>query len=95
MSLFSQEILSLEQIISSLQPQNGNTHVLIMDHFTSYIWQKYPERVPDSSINKAINEVLDAMQNNGYEIVDVKLARTSEVKKLADWRTMNTMIIYK
>lgn len=84
-----------EVVQNSLCPKDGLLHVLLLDSFTSYPFQKWPDIEPERTYNSKINEVLVGMQKNGYEIVDVKFDANFDKGSMKEMWCVNTLIMYK
>ncbi len=96
MGLFSKSNAYSTEVRNNLVPKDGNIHVLLLNHFTRYINQVYPEVATEGGINDAVNDILSGMQSDGYEIIDVKLTSNWNDGKLkGEWWCYNTLIIYK
>ncbi|MGN1012298.1 MAG: hypothetical protein ACI4ON_00485 [Clostridia bacterium] len=51
----------------SLEPKNGNKHILLVCPSTPNGTK------PEVSYTSKVNEILEEIQNKGYEVLDVKL----------------------
>lgn len=51
----------------NLEPKNGNEHIILIHTAISN------GNKPETIYTKKINNVIESIQNKGYEIVDVKL----------------------
>lgn len=68
----------------SLEPKNGNKHILL-------VCPTIPNGLkPEVACTSKINEILEEIQNKGYEILDVKL----EIGR-RNGLSYETLIIYK
>ena len=88
MSIFNQKIKQgIEIYKEDLKPKNGNTHILLIETIVAYEYKQKKEYM------SKINDFLDYMQENNYEIIDIKF-------HIDDDNTISgclyeTMILYK
>lgn len=76
----------------NLSPKDGKTHIIMLNSFSKIANQNFD---CDSKYTTEIDSIISAMQDDGYEIIDIKISSMSG-QGLAGNRTgFNTMIIYK
>ncbi len=68
----------------NLKPRNGNKHIILIH--TGIINGNKPEEL----YTERINEIIDSIQNKGYEIIDIKLEIGG-----TQGLSYETLIIYK
>ncbi len=73
-----------EEIKKTLKPKNNNKHILLVH--TGILNGNKPETL----LMVKINEIIENMQNDGYEIIDVKLEIGG-----TQGLSYETLIIYK
>ena len=88
----AKSILDSSEYTNTIKPKNGNVHIMLVDSFSGtgegsvlQIEEKYSNQV---------NEILDKLQSNGYEIVDVKVNSIPVKTLIADMK-YQTAILYK
>lgn len=88
MSIFNQRIKQgIDNYKENLRPKNGNTHILLIETIVDNEYKQKQEYM------SKINDFLDFMQVNNYEILDVKLNIYAE-RSIAGY-SYETMVIYK
>lgn len=88
MSILNQRInQSIDKYKEDLKPKNGNTHMLLIETIVDNEYKQKKEYM------SKINEFLDFMQENGYEILDIKL--NIRVERSLVGNAYETMIIYR
>lgn len=88
MSILNQRInQSIDKYKEDLKPKNGNTHMLLIETIVDNEYKQKKEYM------SKINEFLDFMQENGYEILDIKL--NIRVERSLVGNPYETMIIYR
>lgn len=88
MSIFNQRIKQgIDNYKENLRSKDGNTHILLIESVVDndYKYKKI--------YMKEINDFLDYMQDNNYEIIDIKLNISAE-RSMSGY-IYETMIIYK
>ena len=81
-----------EQTKPHLKEKDGNVHVVMFNSFSKYINQiiscedKYTEQ---------LDLIVTAMQNDGYEIVDVKFNSIMNQGLFGEMEGYNTLIMYR
>ena len=88
MSIFNQRIKQgIEVYKENLQPKNGHTHILLIE---TIVDNEYKQKCEYTT---KINEFLDFMQDEKYEIIGIKL-EVLEQRSLTGY-VYETMILYK
>ena len=88
MSIFNQRVKqSIDNYKEDLKPKNGNLHILLIETIVDNEYSQKKEYM------SKINDFLDFMQENKYEILDVKLSIKSE-RSMAGY-SYETLITYK
>lgn len=98
MGLFSNErknqanSIYKRQVKPRLKTKDNNIHVLMIDSFSKWINQNFGI---EDKYTEQIDPILSAMQNDGYEIVDVKFSTLQNQGITKQMEGFNTLIIYK
>lgn len=88
MSIFDQRIKQgIDNYKENLKPKNGNTHIMLIETIVDNEYKQKQEYMTK------INDFLDYMQENSYEIIDIKLNISAE--RSMKGYIYETMIIYK
>lgn len=88
MSIFNQRVKqSIDNYKEDLKPKNENLHILLIEIIVDNEYNQKKEYM------SKINDFLDFMQENKYEILDVKLNINSE-RSMAGY-SYETLITYK
>ncbi len=88
MSIFNQRVKqSIDNYKEDLKPKNGKLHILLIETIVDNEYNQKKEYM------SKINDFLDFMQENKYEILDVKLNINSE-RSMAGY-SYETLITYK
>lgn len=75
-----------------IAPKDGNTHVLMITSFSKFGNQNFSV---DGKFTGQINPILDGLQQNGYEIVDVKVSAIGNQGFSKGSTQFQTVILYK
>jgi len=81
-----------KEVKPSLQPKNGKVHVIMINSFSKWINQIFG---CDDKYTTQIDSILTAIQNEGYEIVDVKLNSIQNQGITGSMEGFHTLILYK
>lgn len=88
MSIFDQRIKQgIDNYKENLKPKNGNIHIILIETIVDNEYKQKQEYMTK------INNFLDYMQENSYEIIDIKLNISAE--RSMKGYVYETMIIYK
>ena len=88
MSIFDQRIKQgIDNYKENLKPKNGNIHIILI---VTIVDNEYKQK---QEYMTKINNFLDYMQENSYEIIDIKL--NISAKRSMKGYVYETMIIYK
>ena len=88
MSIFNQKInRSIDNYKEDLMPKDGRKHILLIETVVDNEYKQKQEYM------LKINKFLDFMQENNYEIIDIKLNICNE--RSVSGYVYETMIIYK
>ena len=88
MSIFDQRIKQgIDNYKENLKPKNGNIHIILIETIVDNEYKQKQEYMTK------INNFLDYMQENSYEIIDIKL--NISAKRSMKGYVYETMIIYK
>ncbi|SYW19519.1 hypothetical protein [Oenococcus oeni] len=80
-----------EEISNNFQPKNGNKHILLLRTYA--VWSNKSISV-NNQYDSAVNDVLNKMQENGYEIISIEISPMIVTGNGANEGT-NTLITYK
>jgi len=78
-----------------LKPKDGNVHVIMFNSFSKLINEYF---CCEDKYTTQIDEIITCMQNDGYEIIDVKFNSLQNQGKGvfgSDMEGYNTLIMYK
>lgn len=75
-----------------LHEQDGFKHILMINSFSRWANQAF---TVENKYTTQINEVMDRMQEDGYEIIDIKLESQYDQGSSGGATGFNTLIIYK
>lgn len=75
-----------------LKPKDGRIHVVMINSFSKWINQNFE---CENKYTTQIDEILSAMQDDGYEIIDVKFNSLMNQGVLGQMEGFHTLIIYK
>lgn len=89
MGLFSKDTYKYEEVKRLLKRKDGNTHVILLEMEKLSFLTGYDEEYTTKT-----DEILSQMQNDGYEIVDIRFSTgiKGDLKQSVD---LETLIIYK
>ena len=85
-------ILYDREIKKYLKPQDGKVHVIMVNSFSKFLNQNFG---CESKYTLQIDEILIKMQEDGYEIVDIKFNSLKNQGLLGDMEGFHTLIMYK
>lgn len=75
-----------------LKEKDGNVHILMINSFSKWVNQVFE---CEDKYTTQIDEILTNMQNDGYEIIDIKFNSLQGQGLTASMEGFNTLIIYK
>jgi hypothetical protein len=75
-----------------LKPQDGKIHVVMINSFSKWLNQIFG---CEDKYTTQIDEIISCMQEDGYEIVDVKFNSIQGQGMSKDLEGFHTLIIYK
>lgn len=81
-----------EETKKFLKEKDGNVHVVMINSFSKLLNQIFG---CEDKYTTQIDEILTCMQNDGYEIVDVKFNSVPNQGMNKEMEGFNTLIIYK
>ncbi len=81
-----------EETKKYLKPRDGKTHVVMINSFSKLLNQIFG---CEDKYTTQIDEILTCMQNDGYEIVDVKFNSIPGQGMSKEMEGYHTLIIYK
>ena len=81
-----------EETKKFVKEKDGNVHVVMINSFSKLLNQIFG---CEDKYTTQIDEILTCMQNDGYEIVDVKFNSISNQGMSKEMEGFNTLIIYK
>ncbi len=81
-----------EETKKYLKPKDGKTHVVMINSFSKLLNQIFG---CEDKYTTQIDEILTCMQNDGYEIVDVKFNSIPGQGMSKEMEGYHTLIIYK
>ncbi|MDD3488798.1 MAG: hypothetical protein PHR62_02800 [Paludibacter sp.] len=81
-----------EETKKFLKEKDGNVHVVMINSFSKLLNQIFG---CEDKYTTQIDEILTCMQNDGYEIIDVKFNSISNQGMSKEMEGFNTLIIYK
>lgn len=80
------------QMKQNLSPKDGKVHIIMVNSFSKLGNQNFGV---DEKYTTEIDSLLFSMQNDGYEIVDVKFNSISGQGLTGNRTGFNTVILYK
>jgi hypothetical protein len=81
-----------EKMRSYLSKKDGKTHVVMVNSFSKWINQFFG---CENKYTTQINEILSLMQDDGYEIIDVKFNSLANQGITGTMEGFHTLIVYK
>ncbi len=75
-----------------LKQKDGNIHLLMINSFSKFLNQNFE---CDDKYTTQLNVVLDGLQNDGYEIVDIKFNSLTGQGLTGTMEGFHTVILYK
>lgn len=75
-----------------LKPKDGKIHVVMINSFSKWLNQNF--ECEDKYTNQ-IDEILSAMQDDGYEIIDIKFNSIMNQGLLGQMEGFHTLVTYK
>ena len=75
-----------------LAKKDGNIHVLMLDSFSKYLNQAFGV---ESKYTEQIDPIITGLQNDGYEIVDIKINSLKNQGLTGEMEGFHTLIMYK
>ena len=81
-----------KEVKPSLQRKDGKVHVIMINSFSKWINQIFG---CDDKYTTQIDSILTAIQNEGYEIVDIKLNSIQNQGITGSMEGFHTLILYK
>ena len=81
-----------EQIKKYLRNKDGKTHVVMVNSFSKWVNQIFG---CEDKYTTQIDEILSKMQDDGYEIIDVKINSIQNQGLSGQMEGFHTLITYK
>ena len=75
-----------------LKPKDGKVHVALVNSFSKFLNQHFG---CDDKYTNQIDELLSCMQDDGYEIIDLKLTNLKGQGIFGSLEGYSTLIVYK
>lgn len=75
-----------------LKPKDGKTHVIMVNSFSKWLNQSFE---CESKYTTQIDTIISNMQNDGYEIVDIKFNSLLNQGISGEMEGFRTLILYK
>ena len=75
-----------------LKPKDGKVHVIMFNSFSKFLNQNFE---CENKYTTQIDEILSGMQNDGYEIIDVKFSSLQNQGLTKEMEGFHTLIMYK
>lgn len=88
----SGENLYESQIKPKLVPKDGHTHVMMIGSFSKFANQAFGV---ETKYNEQVGTIIDSIQNDGYEIVDIKFNVVKDHGIAQTEQQFYTLIMYK
>lgn len=85
-------VATYEQMKKYLKNKDGKVHVLMVNSFSKFVNEIFG---CESKYTTQIDEIILSMQNDGYEIVDIKFNSVQNQGISAQMEGFHTLIIYK
>ncbi len=86
------EDLYENKVKSELAEKDGNVHVIMIDSFSKYLNQAFGV---ESKYTEQIDPIITGLQNDGYEIVDIKINSLKNQGLTGEMEGFHTLIMYK
>ena len=84
-------INSYSKIKKYLQPKDGNKHIIMINSFSKLVNQVFG---CEDKYTTQIEEILTLMQNDGYQIVDIKINSIQNQGITGQMEGFHTLITY-
>lgn len=88
----SAENLYQNQIKPELCEKDGNIHIIMINSFSKWLNQMFGV---ESKYTNQIGKIINKMQEDGYEIVDIKFNSMQNQGLFQECEGFNTLIMYK
>lgn len=75
-----------------LKPKDGKMHVIMFNSFSKWLNQSFE---CENKYTTQLDEIITGMQNDGYEIIDIKFAAIQNQGLAGEMEGFNTLIMYK
>ncbi len=75
-----------------LKPKDGKVHIVMINSFSKWINQNF---ACEDKYTTQIDEIISLMQDDGYEIVDVKFNSLMNQGVLGQMEGFHTLVTYK
>lgn len=75
-----------------LKPKDGKVHVIMFNSFSKLINQNFE---CENKYTTQLDTIITGMQNDGYEIIDIKFSVLQNQGFAVDMEGFNTLIMYK
>ncbi|WP_440897049.1 hypothetical protein ACS127_03385 [Amphibacillus sp. Q70] len=85
-NIFEKEVKPL------LHEKDGNVHVIMINSFSKWLNQNFGS---DDKYTTQVDSILTEIQNEGYEIVDVKLNSIQNQGLTGNMEGFHTLVLYK
>lgn len=97
MSLFTSSQATVAETVyekckKHLKERDGNVHLLMINSFSKFLNQNFE---CESKYTTQLNVILDGLQNDGYEIIDIKFNSLMNQGITGTAEGFHTIIIYK
>lgn len=81
-----------KEVKKHLKPKDGKTHVVMINSFSKFINQVF---CCEDKYTTQIDEVVSSMQDDGYEILDVKFNSIQNQGLFKNMEGFHTLITYR
>lgn len=88
----SGEQLYESKIKPILVPKDGNVHIIMVDSFSKYVNQYFSV---ETKYTEQVGTIINELQNDGYEIVDIKFDSLKDQGMTGVEEGFHTLIMYK
>ena len=88
----STAITVYEETKKHLKEKDGNIHILMINSFSKLTNQTFG---CENKYTTQLNVILDGLQNDGYEIIDIKFNSLANQGLSGNLEGFNTLILYK
>ncbi len=75
-----------------IKEKNGNVHLLMINSFSKYLNQQFG---CEDKYTTQLNTIIEGLQNDGYEIVDIKFNSLMGQGLTGNMEGFHTLILYK